>query len=64
MPTLLNDDKDKELQRNQIIAIVLMTVLMLGWLYFFPPATPVKQPPAAKPADVAAQQQTEKKESV
>jgi YidC/Oxa1 family membrane protein insertase len=62
MPTLLNDDKDKQLQRNQIIAIVLMTVLMLGWLWLFPPATPVK-PPAAKPVNVAAQPQAEKKES-
>ena len=64
MPTLLNDDKDKQLQRNQIIAIVLMTVLMLGWLYLFPPAPPAKQPPTAKPAKVTAAQQADKKESV
>jgi len=62
MPKLLNDDKDKQLQRNQIIAIVLMTVLMLGWLYLFPPTPPAKQP-AAKPAATAAKQQAEKKES-
>ncbi len=61
MPTLLNDDKDKELQRNQIIAIVLMSVLMLGWVWLFPPTTPVK-PPAEKPAAVSAQQQAEMKE--
>ena len=61
MPTLLNDDKDKQLQRNQIIAIVLMTVLMLGWFYLFPPTPPAKQP-VPKPVSAAGSQQAEKKE--
>ncbi|MBI2433191.1 MAG: membrane protein insertase YidC [Candidatus Hydrogenedentes bacterium] len=45
---MLNDNRDKELQRNQIIAIVLMTVLVVVWSYFFlpPPQTP---PPAPAP---------------
>jgi len=63
MPTLFNDDKDKELQRNQMIAIILMTVLFVGWFWLFPPATTPK-PPAAKPAAAAAaQQQAEVKDS-
>ena len=48
---MLNDNRDKELQRNQLLAIVLMTVLVIGWTYFFLPTQPPKQPAAtATPA--------------
>ena len=42
---MLNDNRDKELQRNQLIAIVLMTVLVISWTYFFLPTEPPQQPP-------------------
>ncbi len=35
---MLNNNSDKELQRNQLIAIVLMTLLVVAWTYFFLPA--------------------------
>jgi hypothetical protein len=35
---LLNDDQDREMQRNQLYALVLMISLFLVWSYFFMPA--------------------------
>jgi len=52
---LLNDNRDKELQRNQLLAIVLMTVLVIGWTYFFLPTKPPQQPPDKSPLPVAAE---------
>lgn len=44
-----DQNRDKDLARNQVMAILLMTVLFMGWLYFFPPEPP---PP---PADRSSQ---------
>jgi len=47
---LLGDDRrDRELQRNQLLAIVLMTVLVVGWSYFFLPTTPRPTETPAEP---------------
>ena len=35
---MLNDDQDREMQRNQLYALVLMISLFLVWSYFFMPA--------------------------
>ena len=35
---MLDDNRDKELQRNQLLAILLMTLLVVAWTYFFLPA--------------------------
>jgi len=47
---LLDDNRDKEVQRKQLIAIVLMTLLVVGWSYFFMPSTPTTPPPAPQEA--------------
>lgn len=36
--------RDKEMQRNHTIAILLMTVLVMGWFYFFAPTPPPPSP--------------------
>ena len=41
---MLNDERDKQLQRTQIIGLVLMTVMVLIWSYFFLPPPPPPQP--------------------
>lgn len=49
---MLGDHKrDKDMQRNHIIAILLMTVLVVVWFYLFPPPTPTP-PPQPTPAAV------------
>ncbi len=45
---MLDDNRDKELQRNQLIAILLMTLLVIGWAYFF---LPEPQPPTRPASD-------------
>lgn len=40
-----DENRDKELLRNQFLAIMLMTILIIGWSYFFMP-TYVPQPVA------------------
>jgi len=51
---LLDDNRDKELQRNQLLAILLMTVLVIGWTYFF---LPTQQPkPVSETAPTAAEE--------
>ena len=45
-----DNNREKELQRNQIIAILLMTVLVVGWSYFFLPEPPPQEPPKDAPA--------------
>ncbi|HOH28273.1 MAG TPA: membrane protein insertase YidC [Candidatus Hydrogenedentes bacterium] len=42
---MFDGNDDKALQRNQLIAIVLMVVLVVAWTHFFMPA-PAKHPPA------------------
>lgn len=49
------NERDKSLQRNQMLAVVLMTVLILVWSFFFMPTTPPVTPP---PADQAVPAQT------
>jgi len=60
---LLDDNRDKEVQRKQLIAIVLMTLLVVGWSYFFlPTAPPAKTPPPtpqeARPLETQPAQNT------
>ncbi len=52
---MLNDNRDKELQRNQLLAILLMTVLVIGWTYFFLPAKPPQQQADPTPSTVATE---------
>lgn len=48
-----DDDKDKELMRNQLLAIVLMGVLMFVWFTFFMPS----EPPVQRQAEDGAAEQ-------
>jgi len=41
---VLDDNNDKTMARNQVIAIVLMSVLLIVWFQFFMPAPPPVQP--------------------
>ncbi len=50
---MLDDNRDKELQRNQLLAILLMTVLVIGWAYFFLPDT---QPPPERASETVAEE--------
>jgi YidC/Oxa1 family membrane protein insertase len=52
---LLNDDRDRDMQRAQMIGLVLMTVMVVLWSWYFMPA-PVAPPPApiAQEAPAAA----------
>lgn len=51
---MLNDNRDKQLMRNQLIAVLIMTVVVLLWTYFFmPPPTP-RAPLPPTPAPVEA----------
>lgn len=40
-----DQQRDKDLARNQVIAILLTTVLFIGWLYFFGPKPPAVTDP-------------------
>jgi hypothetical protein len=51
---LLDDHNDKDMQRNQIIAMVVMLVFIGVWTYFFLPRG--QQPQPAAPAPVEQQQ--------
>ena len=53
---MLDDQQDKEMMRNQIIAIVLMTLLAIVWINFY---APKRLTPSSEPAPVAAGQQSE-----
>ena len=55
-----DDDRDKELMRNQVIAIILMTVLVVVWFTFFVP----KRPPAPPPSRPVATEQAESPQGV
>lgn len=55
----MDDNRDKEMMRNQLIAIVLMTVLFVVWFkWFMPPPQPKKPSPVTQQA---TQQQAEPK---
>ena len=41
----MDDNRDKEMMRNQLIAIILMTILFVVWFKFFMPAPQPKKPP-------------------
>jgi len=45
----LDDRNDSDLKRNQLIAIVLMTVLVLVWFKWFLPVPPKQQPASSHP---------------
>ncbi len=46
---MFDGNDDKALQRNQLLAIVLMVVLVVAWTHFFMPAS-VKRPPDTEKA--------------
>ncbi len=49
---MLDDQRDKEMMRNQLIAIILMTLLVVAWFHYYGPKPP-RQPaqPQSTPAD-------------
>lgn len=57
---MLDDDRDKEMMRNQMIAIVLMTLLVVMWFQFYAPkpAPPETAPPQTVAEDPAAPRRT------
>lgn len=56
---MLGDDRrDRELQRNQLLAIVLMTMLVVGWSYFFLPTTPPPPAPVSEEVQTVRQAET------
>lgn len=46
---MLDDERDKQLMRNQMIAIILMTLTVVVWFSFFAPEPPVRPPQEAYP---------------
>ncbi len=54
-----DNNRDRELQRNQLIAILLMTIIVVGWSYFFLPEPAPRETPEQTPAEVPAQQAAE-----
>jgi len=53
---LLNDNREKEFQRNQLLALLLMTILLVVWAIFFIPTPP---PPGEQPAPVEVREAIE-----
>lgn len=53
-----DDNRDKEMMRNQMTAIILMTALLMAWFYFFMPQPPVKRP--VPPAQQAPTEEAER----
>lgn len=54
-----DDDHDKDMMRNQMTAIILMTALLMAWFYFFmpqPAVRPPAPPPQQAPFDQSGQQ--------
>jgi YidC/Oxa1 family membrane protein insertase len=48
VPQLLGDDShEKQMLRNQMVAMALMTVMLLVWMKFFMPPPPVQPPPSS-----------------
>ncbi len=59
--TVLDDGQDKSVARNQMLAIVLMTVLLAVSFIFLPKPAPVQEPPAVAtpaPTENAPQEST------
>ncbi len=57
----MDDNRDKEMMRNQMIAIVLMTILFVVWFKFFMPAPQPKKPvPVTQQAQQEASEQAAK----
>ncbi len=50
-----DNNQDKQMMRNQFIAIILMTVLVFAWFTFFVP----KRPPVEQPASQTGQEASE-----
>mgnify|MGYP005840223259 CR=1 FL=1 len=50
---MLDDDRDRSLQHKQLISVVLVTVLVVAWSYFFLPSPP---PPTNAPLEPVAQE--------
>lgn len=48
---MLDDQNDKQMQRNQLIAMMIMLVFIGVWSYFFMPRPPVVEPGAPVTAD-------------
>lgn len=46
---MLDDNRDKEMMRNQLIAIIIMTVATVIWFNYFMPTSPPVQPGAVPP---------------
>lgn len=52
-----DDERDKQMMRNQMVAILLMTVLLMAWFFLFMPQQPVRRAPAPQqPLEQAAEQ--------
>lgn len=49
---MFDGNEDKQLQRNQLLAILLMVVLVVAWTHFFMPA-PARRPAEPEPAATA-----------
>ncbi len=47
---MLDDDQDKQMMRNQMRAIILITALLFGWYYWFVPQQQPVLPPLAQDA--------------
>lgn len=52
---MLDDNRDKELQRNQLLAILMMTLLVVAWAYFFLPQSTPPDAPEDTPAPVLSE---------
>lgn len=53
---MLDDNRDKDMMRNQLIAIIIMTVATVIWFNYFMPAPPPVQPGAPAPQQVTQEQ--------
>ena len=51
---MLDDNRDKELQQKQVLAIVVITLLFVAWSFFFLPKASPPQEPASTAGEAAA----------
>ena len=49
-----DDQHEKQMMRNQMVAIILITGLLLMWYQFYAPQPQVQPPPATEPAPQTA----------
>jgi YidC/Oxa1 family membrane protein insertase len=54
---VLDDNRDKEMMRNQLIAIIIMTVATVVWFNYFMPQPPPVQPLPPQPFERVAREQ-------